>query len=406
VISQLSIRHFKAITSATIPLGPITVLVGPNDSGKSTILQALMALSRCGDPARFSAEQLLECPPSVVATQGDTSIHIEIAAEGMAALASEGQQHPYRYVTSLSPRDNVFMAENIQWDGKPLLSAAFSGPIIVHETDQRGEVWAGDSTGLSIIVNEPSLKQIMQLTTLEEVVNEGLAAVRDAKLRHVQTRPVFKAIADDLGATLLRLDARSIARPSLLGDPLLPDGSGLVGIVDELLTSGVGEEQIGRANEVIRKLSPHVKGVAAKLVADGRKELHFALRRGAVIPASQISDGIVLAAALVLISLRSGNQRLLIEEPENGLHPRQLKVIADTIRSIAETQGTQIILTTHSPLLLNHFAAEEVLLVTRDQSGVHVQRMSEARGLDDLASEMALGELWYNVGDNNLARPA
>jgi hypothetical protein len=32
--------------------------------------------------------------------------------------------------------------------------------------------------------------------------------------------------------------------------------------------------------------------------------------------------------------------------------------------------------------------------------------MSDAQGLDELASEMALGELWYNVGDSNLARPA
>jgi predicted ATPase len=256
------------------------------------------------------------------------------------------------------------------------------GPRTIHAISKRLDGGGGASTELSLVANDPSSSRISQL------------------------RPFFKAIATDLGATLLRLDARAIARPSLLGDPLLPDGSGLVGIVDELLTSGVGEEQIGRVNEIIRKLSPHVKGVAARLVTGGRKELHFALRRGAVIPASQMSDGIVLAAALVLISLGSGNRRLLIEEPENGLHPRQLKVVADTIRSIAETQGTQIVLATHSPLLLNHFAAEEVLLVIRDQAGVRVQRMSEARGLDDLASEMALGELWYNVGDSNLARPA
>ena len=119
-----------------------------------------------------------------------------------------------------------------------------------------------------------------------------------------------------------------------------------------------------------------------------------------------MSDGVVLATALVVITLGAGTPRLLIEEPENGLHPRQLKVVADTIRLIAQTQGTQIILTTHSPLLLNHFGAEEVVLVTRDQSGVRAQRMSEARGLDDLATEMSLGELWYNVGDSKLARPA
>ena len=382
MITKLSIGHFKAIVAATIPLGPITVLVGPNDSGKSTILQALMALSRSGSQKRFSAEQLLECPPSVAATNGDGSANIELAAEGSTALVSNEKPYPYQYTTRLSSRGNVFAGEDIQWAGRPMLTAVRGGPMVVHTTSQRDEGWPGISTELSVFANElPSN-------------------------RNTSIKPIFEAIATDLSATLVRLDARAIARPSPLGAPLAPDGSGLVGIVDELLTSGIGDEQIRRVNEVIRKLSPHVKSVAARLHVSGGKELHFALRGGAVIPASQMSDGIVLAAALVLISLGSGSRRLLIEEPENGLHPRQLKVVADAVRAIADTQGTQVVLTTHSPLLLNHFGAEEVVLVTRDESGVRTQRMSDARGLDDLASEMSLGELWYNVGDSNLARPA
>jgi predicted ATPase len=68
--------------------------------------------------------------------------------------------------------------------------------------------------------------------------------------------------------------------------------------------------------------------VASVAATDGDisgKELHFALRNDVVVPASQMSDGIVLATALAVISLGTGTQRLLIEEPENGLHPRQLK---------------------------------------------------------------------------------
>jgi predicted ATPase len=382
VITKLSIGHFKAIASATVPLGPLTVLVGPNDSGKSTILQALMALSRCADRARLGASDVLECSTSVASTNGDTSTNMEFMVEGLATADAIEKQQPYRYTTRLSARGNVFAGEEIQWAGKPILTAGLGGPMVAHTTSQRTEGWPGISTELSVFANEPPSN------------------------RNASTSPMFEALATDLRATLVRLDARAIARPSPLGAPLAPDGSGLVGIVDELLTSGIGEEQVSHVNEMIRKLSPHVKSVAARLHPGGGKELHFALRSGAVIPASQMSDGIVLAAALVLISLRSGSRRLLIEEPENGLHPRQLKVVADTIRTIAETQGTQIVLTTHSPLLLNHFGAEEVLLVTRDESGVRTQRMSDARGLEDLASEMALGELWYNVGDNNLARPA
>lgn len=394
MITQLSISHFKAIASVTIPLGPITVLVGPNDSGKSTILQALLALSRCGDPAQLNAEQLLDCPLSVAVTQGDTSVNgkasptISLTAEGQVALPPEeagskqGKEYLYRYMASLSPQRKTFAQEQIDWDGARRLDAILDGPRTIHPS-RRTEGWKGARTELSAIASE----------------SPGTHS------REVKT--IFDALAAELRATLLRLDARAIAAPSPLGAPVLPDGSGLVGIVDDLLTSGVGDEQIAYVNDFLRRLSPHVKSVGAKRhPASGGKELHFALRSGAVIPASQMSDGIVLAAALVSISRSSGNRRLLIEEPENGLHPRMLKVVADAIRSIAETQGTQIILTTHSPLLLNHFAADEVLLVTRDQAGVQVQRMSEAHGLDDLASEMALGELWYNVGDSNLARPA
>ena len=389
MITKLSIGHFKAIASATIPLGPITVLVGPNDSGKSTILQALMALARAGNPKHFPVEELLGCQPSVAVTYRDASANgaapedIKLIVEGHAGLVSKTEEeHQYLYMTSLSAQRNVFAGERAEWDGQPKLSAVLGGAKIVHP-NERSEGWTGRSTELSVLANE------------------------QPSSRGAQIKSVFEAIASDLRSTLLRLDARAIAKPTALGAPLLSDGSGLVGIVDELLTSGVGDEQIARVNEAIRRLSPHVKGVAARRhAASGGKELHFVLRNGAVIPASQMSDGIVLAAAIAVVALGSGNQRLLIEEPENGLHPRQLKVVADAIRSISEEQGAQVVLTTHSPLLLNHFAAEEVVLVTRDQAGVHVRRMSEAQGLDDLASEMALGELWYNVGDSNLARPA
>jgi ABC-type branched-subunit amino acid transport system ATPase component len=396
VITKLSIDHFKAIASATIPLGPITVLVGPNDSGKSTILQALMALSRCGDQAYFGAEQLLECSPTIAATQGDGTSDIEFTAAGTSG--GKGQQQSYKYSMSIDALQELISEEYVECDGRRVLSG-------IDRNGQRLAGWSGESTVLSVVAHDRSSRS--PGASADEAMKAAVRAmfVDNICKNNVDAAPICKMIADDLRATLVRLDARAIARPSPLGAPVRPDGSGIVGIVDELLTSGIGDEQISHVNKVIRTLSPHVKTVAARLHPSGGKELHFALRTGTVVPASQVSDGIVLATALVLVSLTSGSRRLLIEEPENGLHPRQLKIVADTIRSIADAQGIQVVLTTHSPLLLNHFAAEEVVLVTRDESGVQATRMSDAEGLENFASEMALGELWYNVGDSNLARP-
>jgi ABC-type cobalamin/Fe3+-siderophores transport system ATPase subunit len=375
VITSLRIVHFKALADVTVPLGPITVLVGPNDSGKSTILQALMALSRAADQAGIEPEQLLSCPLAVAATHQDSSTPVEISADGTTSLGST-QQHHYRYRFGLATREKSIVREAIEWNGKELLQGISAEPLAGKILDWQ----QGRRTYLSM--------------------RASISSAADAQPRRIE------AVASDLSATPLRLDPKAIASPSRLGAPLLDDGSGLVGIVDELLTSGVGDDQIARANDVIRTLTPHVKGVAARLHPSGGKELHFALRSGAVIPASQMSDGVVLAAALVLISLGARTPRLLIEEPENGLHPRQLRIVADTIRSIATEHSIQVVLTTHSPLLLNYFGAEETLLVTRTEAGVSVRPMSKTRSFDELAAEMSLGELWYNVGDADLARPA
>ena len=375
MITSLRIAHFKAIADLTVPLGPITVLIGPNDSGKSTILQALMALSRAADKRRLSAEQILGCPPDIVVTDHDSLKSILFLVEGQL----HDERH-YRYSINLSSMDRLFSGESMELAGIRHLVAAEGSPRITRGPSS-SEGWTGESTSLSEFVANPT-------------------ALSDSK-----ARAGFRDVAGELRATFLRLDPRAIARPSPLGANVLDDGSGLVGVVDELLTSGVGEDKIARANEVIRKLSPHVKGVAARLHPSGGKELHFALHSGAVIPASQMSDGVVLAAALVLIALGAGTRRLLIEEPENGLHPRHLRVVADTIRAIAAEHRTQVVLTTHSPLLLNYFGAEETVLVTRTEAGVSVRPMTEAAHFDELAPEMSLGELWYNVGDLNLVRP-
>lgn len=75
--------------------------------------------------------------------------------------------------------------------------------------------------------------------------------------------------------------------------------------------------------------------------------------------------------------------------------------MSDTIRALV-AKGAQVVMTTHSPLL----GADETLRVTRSSTGVSVQPMSKVQNFDELATEMSLGELWYNVGDSNLARPA
>lgn len=105
-----------------------------------------------------------------------------------------------------------------------------------------------------------------------------------------------------------------------------------------------------------------------------------------------LSDGsirfICLATALLQPVLPS---TILIDEPELGLHPYAIEVLAELIREASER--TQVIISTQSPALVDYFSPEEVVVVNRKQGASTFERLSE----DDLSQwleDYSLGELW------------
>ncbi len=70
---------------------------------------------------------------------------------------------------------------------------------------------------------------------------------------------------------------------------------------------------------------------------------------------------------------------ILIEEPENGIHPKRLQEIVRMLRTLVEQSGhTQILMTSHSPYLLDEFQADEVTLCRKDEHGaIQTRRFSE-----------------------------
>ena len=106
----------------------------------------------------------------------------------------------------------------------------------------------------------------------------------------------------------------------------------------------------------------------------------------------QLSDGtirfICLATALLQPELPT---IIVIDEPELGLHPYAIAILAELIQSAA--QQTQLIIATQSPTLLDHFTPEDVIVVNRKHGASTVERLNE----DDLQlwlEEYSLGELW------------
>jgi predicted ATPase len=101
----------------------------------------------------------------------------------------------------------------------------------------------------------------------------------------------------------------------------------------------------------------------------------------------------------------------MVEEPETGIHPGLLRKLVQLFRDM--TTGahgglpTQVILTTHSPMLLNLVEPEEIRVVQRgDDGATTVTPFTNAPEVDKLLDYQGPGEIWVNQGEEYLTRRA
>jgi predicted ATPase len=110
--------------------------------------------------------------------------------------------------------------------------------------------------------------------------------------------------------------------------------------------------------------------------------------------ASSLSDGTLRFIALATLFLQPVDYRpsvMLVDEPELGLHPYAIEMLASLIRQASKE--TQVIVSTQSSLLLDHFDPENVLVATRVAGGTEIARLDPA-SLAEWLKEYSLGQLW------------
>jgi len=345
LITELEVKNFKTLRDVKIPLAPgITVMVGANNSGKSNALAVLKVLTQTegasADPrqredGRFqSALDAFGGPASVYARGGSGPLTIAVKA------TLEGQSVARTY------RDLRAGKKSTTADG---FAAAMQG-----------------ITFSRIGPDELQRKLIMLLRA---------------------------SAVHDLSVAALR--APSVVQPNV---QLGPDGRDVAAILD--LLAGESPTLRDEIDAVVRNAAHDVKRVVTRLGPEpGTKVLGVEEKGGAVYGAEDMSDGLLLFIGMtVAAQLKAETPCVLaLEEPERGIHPRRLRDLVDYMLRLTKA-GVQVVLTTHSPTLLDEFrdTPESVLIFDRDDKGTHVTRLSDR---PDWAKELAgapLGELWYS----------
>ena len=106
------------------------------------------------------------------------------------------------------------------------------------------------------------------------------------------------------------------------------------------------------------------------------------------------SDGTLRFIALCTLLQQPKEYRssiILIDEPELGLHPYAITMLASLIKSASK--DSQLIISTQSPILLDHFEPEEILVANRIESATTLERL-DADSIQDWLDDYSLGQLW------------
>ena len=129
------------------------------------------------------------------------------------------------------------------------------------------------------------------------------------------------------------------------------------------------------------------------------------------MPGHSVSAGVTLLTFFLCLAHHPNPPDLvLIEEPENGVHPKRLAQVAGLLRSLTKGEHSghqaQVIVSTHSPYLLDHvhLPEDEVLVFRRAADGSRTVEPADAAGLKAFLGEFMMGEIWFNRGEDGLVK--
>lgn len=208
-------------------------------------------------------------------------------------------------------------------------------------------------------------------------------------------------------AVVLRLDPDDLRKPAPLFSKDQPlwfrneRGQGLPALYDALLSRDI--PAFLAIAKRFTELFPTVKALRMVNPDERHKTLGLTLTDGTEVGPDAMSEGMLYWLAFAVIEYLRPVGILLIEEPENGLHPSRIAEVMRILRDVSKR--TQVVMATHSPLIINELQPEEVTIVTRTpEAGTICTPMTATKNFAERAKIYALGELWLSYADGDLER--
>lgn len=424
VATRVEALGYRSLSFVAQALAPFQVLVGPNASGKSTFLDVLAFL---GDIVRVGVQGAVEGDarfsiPHRAADGKDLTwmragSRIELAAEfsipaPRLAQLKNGADKICRYEVAIEvTRQLQIVGENLWLKARPPTPEAprqrqlFPQPPAVPDTIVRPPRKHTPPGWQKVLSRGDEPERVMFAAETSGWTNpfrisSGKAAL--ASLPEDEEKfPVATWFRQTIANVVQRLvlSSEDMRRPCPPGRTrgFLPDGSNLPLVVHQLQESH--PERFGDWVRHVREALPDLRQISTRERAEDRhRYLVLEYETGLEAPSWLVSDGTLRLLALTLLAyVPEITGTYLVEEPENGIHPRAVETV---FQSLSSVYGAQVLLATHSPVVLSLASLDQVLCFARTSDGAtdvvpgrQHPRLRDWKGDTDLGTLLAAGVL-------------
>ena len=396
MLKRIRVEGYKTLRDVEVRLTPLTVIVGPNAAGKSNFLDALQLLSKLA-----SARTLKEAfdPPY----RGKPLESFTFGESGLRGLLDN---------------DEVRFSIEVDFDvTQPVVDLVERRVREMRDpendrTDERAPKITERSMRYRIEVEMKPRSGVLRVS------DEFLAALKSDGSVSQKRKPFLERVGEQLR---LRFERQSHPKyferyldHSILSMPhYSPHYPHVVAARESLsswaffyfeprermrIANPVKEtHQIGMMGEdlpaylntlktleparfraiekALRHLMPQIGGIDTFVNEIGEVELRL-VEYGTTVPARILSEGTLrILGMLALSGSKMPPPVIGFEEPENGVHPRRVELVAEMLKARGRGTNTQYVVTTHSPLLADMVRPDDLLIVRRGESGTEIRSL-------------------------------
>lgn len=367
-LQAVRIRNFKAIVdSQVVKLGPLTAFIGNNGSGKSSLIEAL------------------ETYQSIVRDGLDTAMQRWL---GIEHARHKGQESKERLGKQVNP-----IGFELTLGPSPRKVSRIS--LAVNNDPAANQMFIADE----LIIFPDKTTKVRDLKGAAQTYGKGRSFLS------VPTKDVAAIASHILDWQFLTLSPERMGLPVPQqrtggGVRLARDGSNIADFLLDLRRQD--QNAFDGIVEIMAYVLPYAKDIQPSLTSSEieRKAWLQLTEAGFKVPGWMLSTGTLrLLALLALLRHPKPPPLIVIEEIENGLDPRSIHLLVEEIRNAVLDGVTQVVLTTHSPYLLDLLTLDHLVLVERDEKGQpRFLRPADNANLQRWATDFAPGKL-YTMGN-------